>query len=208
MKKLLARTFLKLMRWKVASWPEPGIKKGVIIGAPHTSNWDFPLLLAHATIFDYQIKWMGKDALFTGIKGPVMRALGGVAVDRSKTNNFTEQLAKKFAESESLILVVPASGTRSYRDYWKSGFYYIAREAGVPIILSYLDYGKREGGIVDVLDSSLEIPEIMDRIREFYEPMQGKFPKNKSRIRLRIEDELEAEAAAAAGTESGADSGA
>lgn len=159
----------------------------VIIAAPHTSNWDFILLMAAAYSFGISINWLGKDALFRFPLGPILRFVGGLPVDRSKSNNMVQSLSARIEHGEGINLVVPPSGTRGYTDYWRSGFYRIAEAAQIPLVCGYLDYAKKEAGLGPAfLTTSLTAD--MDRLRAFYEPIEARFPEKKSRIRLREED--------------------
>jgi len=164
-------------------------KQLVVIANPHTSNWDLVWMLAVAWSTGIELRWMGKESLFRGLAGPFMRLLGGMAIDRSQTNNVVDASAAEFTKHERLWLVVPAAGTRSKRDYWKSGFYWIARSAGVPIACGYLDYARRTGGIHKLVTPTDDLSADMDEIRAFYAPIAGKFPEKVTRIRLRAEDE-------------------
>lgn len=188
MKRLLGVIGLKLFGWKTGEEP-PTIDKYVLIASPHTTNWDFFFMMLIAFYHGMRISWMGKKDIFRWPWGWFFRMLGGVAVNRKGNHNIVQQMAKTFSESERMILVVPASGTRSYRDYWKSGFYYIAKGAEVPIVPGYLDYEKKQGGFGPPLLPSEDISADMDVFRDFYKDIKGKFPKKTSRIRLRIEDE-------------------
>lgn len=168
--------------------PEPA--QFVLIAAPHTTNWDFPYLLAFAEYFEIQISWMGKDSLFRGPMGPIMRFLGGVPVVRHKRENMVVAMARTFQqpEHEELGLVVPAEGTRGRTEYWKSGFYHIAATAGVPIVMSYLDYEQKRGGFGPAFKPTGDIPADMKIVRAFYEGKQGKYPELFGPIRLREEN--------------------
>lgn len=159
-----------------------------MIAAPHTSNWDFPLTLAIARVTGVKIRWLGKDALFKGPMGPVMRWLGGVSIDRSAPNGMVATLAAEFANHDDLVLVVPAEGTRSRTEYWKSGFYRIAQAADVPIVCAYVDRATRSGGFGPVFRPSGDVRADMDLIREFYRDKVGLKPGGKSEPRLREED--------------------
>jgi 1-acyl-sn-glycerol-3-phosphate acyltransferase len=169
----------------------PEARQYILIAAPHTTNWDFPYLIAYAAYFELQINWMGKHTLFNPPFGRIMRALGGIPVQRHKRENLVESLAALFREYEDLGLVVPAEGTRNHVDYWKSGFYHIARAAGVPIVMSYLDYTEKRGGFGPAFHPSGDISKDMDAVRAFYEGKQGKFPELFGQIRLREEEESE-----------------
>jgi 1-acyl-sn-glycerol-3-phosphate acyltransferase len=184
--KLLARGFLRLTGWS-AEGEKPRERRFVLIAAPHTSNWDLPYLLALAAIFDVKVSWMGKHALFRPPLGWLMRRVGGIPIVRHRRGNMVSQMKRVFEESESLALVVPAEGTRGYVAHWKSGFYHIARSANVPIVLGYLDYGRRRGGFGPALYPTGDIPADMDEIRGFYADKIGKYPDQFGEVRLKEE---------------------
>lgn len=186
MTRLLARTFLALTGWK-AHGPRPIAKRYVLIAAPHTSNWDLPYLLAFAWLYRIRISWMGKHTLFRPPFGWLLRALGGVPVRRHKSGNMVAQMAKVIDDADQICLVVPAEGTRSYVPHWKSGFYHIAREAEVPIVLSYLDYSKRVGGFGPEILPTDDLAADMDEIRSFYADKKGRFPELFGDVRLKEE---------------------
>ena len=191
-RRFLARVFLAATGWK----PEgrrPEATRFVLIAAPHTSNWDFPYLLAFAELFDLRISWIGKHTLFRGPFGPLMRALGGIPVRRHERSNLVSQLAALFAGEAALGLVVPAEGTRSRVDHWKSGFYHIAREADVPIVMSFLDYERRVGGFGPALRPTGDVRKDMDTIRSFYADKRGRHPEDFGTPRL-LEEETAPEA--------------
>ena len=183
------RTYLKLRGWTLAGdLPREG--KYVLIGAPHTSNWDLPLMIAATGIWRLRVSWMGKDSLFKSPwSGPMMRALGGMPIDRSNPRGAVGQIADLFDQCERMVLVVAVSGTRKKTEYWRSGFYWIARAAKVPILCGYLDFGRKTCGVGLCFTPSGDVKADMDRIREFYADKRGKHPQLESRIRLRIEDE-------------------
>lgn len=168
MLKFFAKTYLKLVGWNVDSELPEGVDKLVIIAAPHTSNWDFPITMAMASMIDMKFYFVGKHSMFRPPLGGLFRRLGGIPVDRRKSRNFVDQIADAFAQTDRMALGIAAEGTRSKQEYWKSGFYYIARAADVPIVLGYLDYKTKRGGLGPVVDSSLPIGEVMDIIRDFY----------------------------------------
>ena len=185
--KLLGRLVLSVFGWRKAG-QVPNARNIVIIAAPHTTNWDFIFLLAAAYSFGISVNWLGKDSLFRSPLGPILRFLGGVPVDRSKRNNLVQSLSAQIEHSSGIALVIPPSGTRRKTEHWKSGFYRIAEAAQIPLVCGYLDYQKKEAGLgLAFLPSDLS--QDMNRIREFYEPIAGKYPESKSRIRLREEDQ-------------------
>jgi 1-acyl-sn-glycerol-3-phosphate acyltransferase len=185
-RKFLGKWFLRLNGWE-SEGGRPIPRQYVLIAAPHTSNWDLPYLLAFAAIYDVHISWMGKHSLFHGPMGWVMRALGGIPIVRSKRGNRVEELAGLFKQRPELVLVVPAEGTRRYTAHWKSGFYHIAKTAGVPIVMSFLDFGRKQGGFGPALHPSDDLTADMDEIRDFYADKQGKFSENFGPIRLKEE---------------------
>jgi 1-acyl-sn-glycerol-3-phosphate acyltransferase len=185
--KLLAKAYLGAIGWTVRNDVPDDVDKYVIIAAPHTSNWDFPITLAIAATIDMQFYWVGKHTLFRWPFGGLMRKLGGISIDRRKSQNFVEQIAEAFEEADALALGLAPEGTRSKADHWKSGFYYIAREAGVPIVSGFLDYGRKEGGLGPMVDSSQPIEAVMEKLRTFYADKIGKRHQNYTPPRLRQE---------------------
>ena len=168
----------------------PTASKTVFIAAPHTSNWDFVLLVLCAWHFDLHLQWLGKDTIFKKPFGGFMRALGGVPVDRSSSHNLVDQLKAEYANADHMHLAIPPAGTRGYRDYWKSGFYHVAVGAEVPLVFGFLDYTRKEGGIGGVINLTGDVKADMDEVRKFYDQTGARFPDRKSRIRLRAEDEV------------------
>jgi 1-acyl-sn-glycerol-3-phosphate acyltransferase len=160
----------------------------VLIAAPHTSNWDLAYLLALSWVVGVRVSWMGKHALFRGPMGPVMRALGGVPVRRDRRNDLVAQMAAAFAQGPSLVLTVPAEGTRGYTPRWKSGFYRIAQAADVPIVLGYLDYARRRGGFGPQISATGDVKRDMDRIRAFYADKVARHPRFFGPVELAAED--------------------
>lgn len=183
----LGWAFLRLMGWRTQhAWPDTG--KAVLIAAPHTSNWDFVFALAAGWEMGLSFRWLGKDSLFSGPLGGLLRRLGGLAVDRSRPHGLVGEVAAIFAREEALLLMVPAEGTRSYRDHWRSGFYWMAKEAGVPVLLGCLDYGRKIAAIGPALWPTGDVRSDMDRVRAYYADKTGRYPEGFSRIRLRAED--------------------
>ncbi len=186
MRKRLARVFLWLTGWE-AEGARPAARRYVLIAAPHTSNWDLAYLLALAAVFDVRISWMGKHGLFRPPLGFAMRRLGGIPVVRHRRGDLVAQAARLLGDVDDLALVVPAEGTRGYVAHWKSGFYHIARSAGVPIVLGYLDYARRRGGFGPALLPSGDLRRDMDEIRDFYADKVGRYPEQFGAVRLKEE---------------------
>lgn len=190
MKYWLGRFYLWLTGWKVTD-PPPPLDKYVIVVAPHTSNWDVPAMLAVAAVCGINLNWVGKHTLFRWPLGWFMRWIGGVPIDRRARHNAVDQLAAEFDRQKQLKLVVPPEGTRSRAEYWKTGFYYIALKAGVPIVLAYGDYARREAGFGPTIHPSGDIEADMQIIKDFYEGMTGKYPEHFAPPRLKPETAAE-----------------
>jgi 1-acyl-sn-glycerol-3-phosphate acyltransferase len=174
-----ARIFLRIFGWRMEG-QAPEAPKCVMIAAPHTSNWDLPVMLFFAFAFRKKLFFMVKDAVFRWPFGPLFRWLGGIPIDRSQRNGVVEQSIQAFRDNQELILVVPPSGTRSKVEYWKTGFYHIARGADVPIALGFLDYGRKRGGVGPTIVPTGDIEEDMKEIRVFYAGITAKYPEKSS----------------------------
>ncbi|MFN9774210.1 MAG: lysophospholipid acyltransferase family protein [Burkholderiales bacterium] len=171
------RGFLGLNGWTVQGSLPPEASRCVLIAAPHTSNWDLPYTLMVAFVLRLNVHWMGKHTLFAFPFGPVMRWLGGIAVDRSRSTSQVSASATALKEAAGpLQLVVPPEGTRGRTRHWKTGFYYIALEAGVPIVLAYMDYGRKVAGLGPVFVPTGDVDADMAEIKRFYAGIQGRRP--------------------------------
>ena len=159
--------------WKTEGEP-PADPKYVLIAAPHTSNWDLVVTLCMAFKYRVSIYWLGKDALFCFPFGPVLKWLGGIPVVRSRSTNMVERTAAIFAERDKLVLVVPPEGTRGKVRWWKTGFYHIAYTANVPIVMGFIDFGRKVGGMGPVFVPTGKIEEDMEHIQSFYKNIKGK----------------------------------
>jgi len=171
----LSRAFLRLNGWQIEGALPAGARKSVLIAAPHTSNWDLPYTLMVAFCLRLNIYWMGKQSLFRGPLGPLMRWLGGIAVDRSKNNNLVSASAQAIVQSTGPVqLVVPPEGTRGKTRHWKTGFYFIALEAQVPIVLAYMDYHRKRSGLGPTFTPTGDVDKDMAEIKHFYIGIKGK----------------------------------
>lgn len=167
--------FLRLTGWKVEGALPPQAAKSVFIAAPHTSNWDLPYTLMVAFALRLNPYWMGKHSLFKGAFGPVMRWLGGIAVNREQSNNLVAASAQAIRDADGpLQLIVPPEGTRAKTRYWKTGFYYIAQTAGVPIVMAYMDYATKRSGLGPLFQPTGDVEADMAAIKAFYAPFKGK----------------------------------
>jgi len=166
---------LRLLGWKVHGELSPSAARCVVIAAPHTSNWDFPFTLLAAFALGMRIRWMGKASLFRPPFGGVMRWLGGIPVHRERANNLIAASIEALKSAPGpLQLVVAPEGTRSRATQWKTGFHHIARGAGLPIQLSYLDWGTRTCGLGPLVEPSDDVEGDIAGIRAFYAPFRGR----------------------------------
>ena len=186
LRRLASRAFWFLSRWQLKTEPGPS-RPTVLIGAPHTSNWDFALMLAIAWRLGIEVRWLGKTSLFTGWRGPIMRSLGGVPVDRDDPSRVVADTVRQVHAGGVLGLVVTPDGTRSGHTHWKSGFYRIARETGMPVTLGYVDRTTMTTGLGPTLDLTGDGAADMDRIRAFYADKSGFHPDKRVEPRLRDE---------------------
>ncbi len=170
-----SRAFLRATGWRVEGALPPEAERSVFIAAPHTSNWDLPYTLMCAFVLDLHVRWMGKASLFRFPFGPLMRWLGGIAVRREQSSNLVAASAQALREAGGpLQLVVPPEGTRGKARRWKTGFYFIAQEAQVPIILAYMDYPDKRAGLGPVFRPTGDVEADMAEIKRFYAPIRGK----------------------------------
>ncbi len=160
-------------------------KKYIIIGAPHTSNWDFPLAILALYAMGLRFSWVGKHTLFRFPFGFIFRALGGIPVDRHIRQSFIAKMIDLFAASDDFILAIAPEGTRAKTAYWKTGFHAIAQEASVPIALGYLDYKLKLIGVGATLHPSWSIEEDFRILQGFYAGKTGKYQENQGPVQLR-----------------------
>lgn len=182
----LGRAWLRAFGWSVEG-AGPDAKKAVVVAAPHTTNWDLPFTLAASWALGLRIRWVGKHTLFRFPFGPLMRALGGISVDRRGSHDAVSAIAEIVKKHDELLLVIPPEGTREKADRWKTGFYYIALAADVPIVLGYLDYRRKVGGFGHVFRPTGVIADDVAAIRAFYADIRGKYPERESDIVFREE---------------------
>jgi 1-acyl-sn-glycerol-3-phosphate acyltransferase len=176
----IARLYFWLTGWKVKNEVPPTLKKYVMIGLPHTSNWDFPIAMAALLILRLKTNYLAKKSLFKFPLGIIMRAFGGIPVDRSKHSGMVEAMIAEFAKHDELILLIPPEGTRGYVKEWKTGFYRVAVGAGVPIVLAYLDYPNKMAGLKAVFYPTGDYAKDVEAIKDAYRGIKGKHPENQN----------------------------
>ena len=171
---------LRIFGWRVEGRP-PDVPKYVVIAAPHTTNWELPTALTMAFALGVKISWMGKDSLFRWPFGAFFRWLGGIPVDRGSSRGMVEQSIRTFGENDRFVMILAPEGTRSKTAHWRTGFYHIANGANVPIVLGFLDYRRKAGGIGPTIVPTGDIEADMKAIRAFYAGVTGKHPERSSR---------------------------
>lgn len=173
----LAKGLLKVCGWTVV--PTDRMRPPfVFIGAPHTSNWDFPLLLAAMLILHIDARWLGKHTLFRFPFGGLMRWLGGIPVNRSAAHNRVADMVAAFARDPTLAVCIPPEGTRKKVDRWKTGFYRIAHGAGAPIMLTVIDAETKSLRLLDIFHPSGDIDRDLPEIQRHYVGFRGLRPEN------------------------------
>lgn len=168
---------LKILGWKVQLPPKPWPEKYVIIVVPHTSNWDFPLGLLVRSAIGENVRFVGKDSLFKPPFGRLFRWLGGIPVDRSKRNNFVDAVADQIRQNDGMKICIAPEGTRKRVEKLKTGFYYIAKGAGVPILLCKFDYGNKLIGISAPHYPTDDMEADFAAIHAYYRGVKGKNPE-------------------------------
>ena len=174
--KLISQFIFWIFGWKVAG-EVPPLKKFVVIAAPHTSGWDMLFGLCAKYIFQMNFFFFAKKEIFRFPFDFLFRSFGAIPIDRSSKHNVVEQAVEMFNTNEQFILVLAPEGTRENVKEWRTGFYYIACEAKVPIVLGYLDYGNKKAGLGPTFYPTGDIDKDMETMKDFYRPIKGKHPK-------------------------------
>lgn len=185
--------YLKVAGWKLEN-AVPDVQKCVIIAAPHSSNWDLAHTIATGAGLDLNFFFLAKHTIFRPPYGWFFRAMGGIPIDRRSSQNYVEKVASFIQSKERCAIVIAPEGTRSKVDYWKSGFYHIAKAADVPIVLGFLDFENKRCGVGKAIYPIGSPAEVMDEIRGFYRASMAHTPELFVTPRLR-DEEVEAEAA-------------
>jgi len=172
--KVISIVTLKLTGWKIQGQFPSDLNKAVIIAAPHTSNWDMPISLMMAFKLGLPIRWLGKKSIFKFPFGPLMRWMGGIPVERSRSTNMVDNVVRRFEADDQLLIMMSPEGTRSKVKGWKSGFYHMASGASVPIVLAFIDYPNKVGGIGPLFEPTGEYESDLSEIQAFYEQFRGK----------------------------------
>lgn len=184
-RRTISRVVLRLARWRTAGQVP---SRGILVGAPHTSNWDWVLTMLLAWDSSVQIRLLVKQSFFRGPLGPILRATGAVPLDRTDPTATIAGLLADAEIDETFLLGLAAEGTRGRTDYWKSGFYRISQKTGIPVTLAYLDSASRTVGWGPTFELTGDVSADMDRIRDFYADKRGIRPELATVPRLREED--------------------
>lgn len=180
----VAERLMWLFGWRIEG-QVPDAPKWIGLGVYHTSNWDFLVMLGAAFYFRFRAYWIGKETLFRKPFGTLMRWLGGIPIRRDKSYNAVQQVVDEIKRHEKIIIVVAPEGTRKKVDHWKTGFYYMALGANIPIALAYINYQRKIIGIGPLLYPSGDIEADFAQMRAFYaEHAAGKYPHNQGEIRI------------------------
>ncbi|WP_444998356.1 lysophospholipid acyltransferase family protein [Aliikangiella sp. IMCC44359] len=181
----LSKQILTLSGWKIVGQP-PALKKYLIIGAPHTSNWDFFIFILLKFHFQLKINFIGKHTIFVWPFNWFLRKLGGIPIDRSQSHNIVDSIVKSFEQNERMLLALAPEGTRSYKEHWKSGFYYIALNANVPVQTCFLDAKTRQLGFGPLIELTGDIEIDLSRLKAFYQSKMGINPEQSSKVTFKI----------------------
>lgn len=174
--KFICKSILKLIGWKIVGQTDYP-PKCVICVAPHTSNLDLFIGLVVYTAMGRKSYFLMKKEWFFFPLGPIFRMLGGIPVDRSKKTSLTEQIAEEFSKREKFQIAITPEGTRKPNSEWKKGFYYIALEAKVPIVIAALDYKLKEADFKKVLIPSGDVDADMQIIKDTYKGVTARHPE-------------------------------
>jgi 1-acyl-sn-glycerol-3-phosphate acyltransferase len=174
----LGTILLHIMGWRVTHPMPQGIKKAVIIMAPHTSNWDFVMGRLGFASQSINAKFIIKKESFFFPLGIILRWLGAVPVDRGFSTGTIKKITHLMEKSDSFLLLITPEGTRKLVRNWKKGFYFIAQQAHVPIVMGFLDYKTKTGGLGPVLYPSGNYEADLKIIEEFYKDKQARHPEN------------------------------
>ena len=180
--KWICKTIFKLQGWKFINNIPNELKSFVFVGAPHTSNYDFIPAMAMAYFMKRNCKFIIKKEWLKFPLGNLLRSLGAIGIDRKQIQqhgptNTTDHIAALFKEHQDLVLMIAPEGTRRPNPHWKTGFYYTAIKAGVPIVVGFADYAKKEAGLAMVIyPTKFEVD--MKKITEFYRNITAKNPEH------------------------------
>lgn len=175
----LGRVLLGWMGWRLGD-PFPNVPKAVAVVAPHTSNWDWVVGTLASFAIGLRTRYLAKHTLFVGPLGWLLRRLGGIPLNRKAADGVVEQMVAEFERADQLVLGITPEGTRKPVRSWRSGFYFMAHGAGVPIVPAYMDWPSRTIGFGPPFFPTGDRRADMKSLRQFFRPYRGKFPHTPS----------------------------
>ena len=175
--KNIAKMVLGISGWNIVG-EVPRLDKAVYIAAPHTSNWDGFWLLVAKLALGLDARFLAKHTLFWWPLGPILSCLGAIPIDRSSGAGVVPLLIKMFEQSKRLNLALAPEGTRKWMPHWKTGFYHLSVEAGVPLVLAFIDYGSKKMGIGGTFSPSGDQEKDLEYLRDFYTRWKPRHPEN------------------------------
>jgi len=188
--KFIFTWLLGLSGWTLIDKPLPEVKRAICLFAPHTSNWDFVVMVAAKFAWGMKVRYLGKHSLFKWPYGWFFKALGGIPVVRNRQDNLVGQVVDLIASEENILLAIAPEGTRSYTPYWKTGFYHIAERSELPLVLFYLDNKTKTIGFSDVFIVTGDLVADMQKISEFYADKESFYPDKTSLVQTRKQYQL------------------
>jgi 1-acyl-sn-glycerol-3-phosphate acyltransferase len=183
----LALVFMRTLGWKFQG-QKPSEKKFVLLGAPHTSNWDFFITLALIGHFRLPLRYMVKDQVFRGPWSGLLKSLGAIPIDRSRRVNVVDSTIEALKTHDEIVIGILPEGTRKRTEYWKSGFYHIAYGAGVPVVLAKVDAASKTLWLGPAIYLTGDSDSDMARIADYYKGVVAIFPDCFGPVRLKPAD--------------------
>jgi 1-acyl-sn-glycerol-3-phosphate acyltransferase len=174
---LLSIIIFKLAGWKLIGKEYTNIKRCIVVMAPHTSNWDFVIGRIGYAALGMKVHFLIKKESFKFPLGYLIKAIGGIPVDRQHSTNVVNAITEMFRTDENLILTIAPEATRSLNHSWKRGFYHIATQAKIPLLLGYLDYKKKEAGFGATFEPTGNYEQDLSVIETFYETKSALYPE-------------------------------
>jgi len=181
--RISGRFIIWILGWKVEQSLKAEFQRCVVVAAPHTSNLDFILARATFEVMNIPVRFTIKEEWTRGFFGKLLVALGAIGIDRRPKSvqdqpiSYVDAMANLFLENENLAVLITPEGTRSRSEHWRTGFYYVAKKAGVPIVLGFLDYKNKVSGIGKVIWPSEDMEADMRIIMDFYRNIHARFPE-------------------------------
>ncbi len=172
--RFIFKAVFKILGWKISGDVPRNINKYIIIVAPHTSNWDFPIGVAVRSIMRFKSNFLGKKELFDSPLGWLFKKLGGFPVDRSKSSNMVDDVVEIIKREKHFVVAITPEGTRKNVKRWKTGFYFIASKAEIPIVMAGLDYKRKTVFFEKPFHPSGDLEKDAEIMQDFFKDKVGK----------------------------------